>query len=64
MNVRITLFSRKTSGPNAKAMALITGSIEFAENGTLAELRIEITGSDRATFKSAEKWSVGMTPEP
>ena len=32
LSVRITLFSRKTSGPNAKAMALITGSVESAEN--------------------------------
>ena len=52
LSVRITLFSRKTSGPNAKAMALITGSVESAE--TSAELRIEVTGSDKATVKSAD----------
>ena len=32
LSVRITLFSRKTSGPKAKAIALITGSVESAEN--------------------------------
>ena len=32
LSVRITLFSCKTSGPNAKAMALVTGSVESAEN--------------------------------
>ena len=53
LSVRITLFSSKTSGSNAKAMVLITESIESAENQTSAELRIEITV--RATFKSAEK---------
>ena len=32
LSVRIPLFSRKTSCPNPKAMALITGIVESAEN--------------------------------